>query len=82
MVVYQGNFGGLAVITEQLQVNIGEPRGCAMPDSTCEMWTKGRQPLHPLERQAPQRQQLTRLGVGAKQCDVLAHRILDLVIVR
>jgi hypothetical protein len=41
-----------------------------------------RQPLHPGEREPAQRGQFRGLGVGAEDVDVLAHRILQRLVVR
>ena len=52
-----------------------------MPYGTRHMRAKRRQALHPLDRQAAQDAQLGRLGVGAVQRNVLAHGVLQQIVV-
>ncbi len=75
VVVDQGHFGRFGVIAEQLQVDIRQPGGRAVPHGAAQVGPERRQPLHPGQGQPAQRSQFLRLGVGAEQRDVLAHRI-------
>ena len=52
-----------------------------MPDRAGQMRPEGGHALHPHQRQLAQGGQLGGLGVGAEQRDVLAHRVLHLVVV-
>jgi len=76
------DLGRLLVFAEQLDINIGQVCGRAVPDRPAQVRPETRQPLHPEQGQAAQGQQFGRLGLGAEDGDVLAHRILDLVIAR
>lgn len=74
--VDQRNFGRFAIVTKQLQVNVGQTCGRAKPHRPAQMGTKFLQTIHPDQRQTAQRQQLLRLGVGTEHRDVITHRIL------
>ena len=80
--VDQGDLGGLGVIAKQLQVDIGQAGGSAMPDRAAQVGAEFGQALHPGGGQAAQGGQLAGLGVGAEHLDVFAHRILQQVVRR
>lgn len=80
MMVNERNFCRFGIIAEQLQVNVGQAGGCAVPNGTAQMGAKRRHALHPDQGQLAQRAQFARLGVGAKESDVLAHSFLHLVV--
>jgi hypothetical protein len=81
MRVDQRDLGGLGVVAEQLDVDIGQPRRGAVPDRAADVGAELPQALHPFQRQQPQLPQFARLGVGAEQLDVVAHLGFDLVVV-
>ena len=82
MVIDQRDLCRFGVIAEQLQVNVRQARGRAVPHRARQVGPKGRHALHPDQGQLPQGLELARLGVGAKERNVLAHRILHLVVIR
>ena len=78
--INQRNLRRLAVITKQLQVNIGQTRGGAMPYRASQMGPKLGHALHPDQRQTAQGQQFARLRLAAKKRDVIHHRLFNVVI--
>lgn len=79
--VDQRDFGRFLVLAEQLQIDVGPPGRRAVPDRAAQVRLEALEALHPLQGQAPQGTQLGRLGIGAKQRDVLAHRVLHTIVV-
>ena len=75
--INQCNLGRLFIVAEQLQIDIGQAGCRPVPDGAAQMRPESLEPLHPVKGQAAKGTQLTRLGVGTEQCDVLTHRILD-----
>ena len=81
MIVDERYFGRLGVITEQLQIDIRQPRGRTAPDRPSQMRTKLLQPVHPEQGQLAQCLQLLRLGVAAEQLYIFTHRFFKLIVV-
>ena len=80
-VVDQRDLGRFGVVAEQLQIDVGQARGGAVPHRAGDVRAKFGQPLHPNQRQAAQRGQLGRLRVAVKQLDVGAHLGLHQIVV-
>ena len=80
--VDEGDLGGLGVVTEQLEIDVRQPGGGAVPDRPAHVGPEFGQALHPGGGQAAQGGQLAGLGVGAEHLDVFAHRILQQVVRR
>ena len=59
-------FGRLGVVAKQLDLYVGVPGGRPAPDRRRKVRAKLRESPHPLQGKLAQRQQLLRLGVGAK----------------
>ena len=82
MVVDQGNLCRLGVIAEQLDIDIRQARGRAVPYRARQVRPKLGHAHHPHQRELAQGAQLARLGIGTKNIEVFAHRVFHLVVVR
>jgi len=80
VLVDQGDFGRFRIVTKQGQIHVTQARGPTLPDRSAQMRAKFGQALHPDPCQLTQGSQLSRLGVGAKQGDVVTHLGLDHII--
>ena len=79
--VDQGQFGRLAVVTEQVDHDVGAARRTAAPDRRRQVRPEGSHAFHPAHGQRPQGGQFLALGIGAEHGDVLEHRIFDFFVV-
>jgi UDP-N-acetylmuramate: L-alanyl-gamma-D-glutamyl-meso-diaminopimelate ligase len=79
--VDERNLGRFGVVAKQLNINIGMASGRAAPDRATQVRAKALKALEPCERQFAQGAQFDRLGVGAKNSNVLLHRRLNLFVV-
>jgi hypothetical protein len=75
----KGDFGRLGVVAVEVQHHGRQPGGRAAPGGARQVRAEFGQALHPDSRFA-QRAQFGRLGVGAEELDVFAHRVFELLV--